>query len=43
MSEGPASFTMLGGEGVVCEGDVCFVPGVTDAGAEPGAVPSAGG
>ena len=34
MSEGSAPFTMLGGEGVVCEGEVCFVPGVADAGAE---------
>lgn len=22
----PASFTMLGGQGVMCEGDVCVVP-----------------
>jgi len=27
VTKGPAPFTMLGGEGVVCEGDVCFVPG----------------
>lgn len=27
MSESASPFTMLGGEGVVCEGDVCIVPG----------------
>ena len=26
MSDAVAPFTMLGGEGVVCEGDVCIVP-----------------
>lgn len=26
MSEGASPFTMLGGEGIVCEGDVCIVP-----------------
>ena len=32
MTEGSPQFTMLGGEGVVCEGDVCVVvPGLADA------------
>lgn len=26
----PAPFTMLGGPGVVCEGDVCAVPPVVE-------------
>ena len=34
MSAEPAPFAMLGGEGVVCEGDVCYVPGFGEAGAE---------
>lgn len=31
MTEGSPQFTMLGGEGVVCEGDVCVVPDLADA------------
>jgi len=31
VSDATPGFTMLGGEGVVCEGDVCYVPGATDA------------
>lgn len=31
MTEGSPQFTMLGGEGVVCEGDVCIVPGLAGA------------
>ena len=42
MSEAPVPFTMLGGEGVVCEGDVCFVPGVAETGAESAAGSSPG-
>ena len=35
MSDAPATpFAMLGGEGLVCEGDVCFMPGFGEAGAE---------
>ena len=30
MSEGVSPFTMLGGEGVVCEGDVCEIPPVVE-------------
>lgn len=26
----PAPFTMLGGSGVVCEGDVCVIPPVAE-------------
>ena len=30
MNEGLSPFTMLGEEGVVCEGDVCEVPPVVE-------------
>jgi hypothetical protein len=35
VTEGLPQFTMLGGEGVVCEGDVCVVPGLADAADAP--------
>lgn len=35
MSEGASPFTMLGGEDIVCEGDVCIVPGAGKDAATP--------
>ena len=34
MSDAVAPFTMLGGEGVVCEGDICAIPS-TDVSVRP--------
>jgi hypothetical protein len=35
MNDTTPVFTMLGGEGVVCEGDVCVVPGADQASTAP--------